>query len=86
MSPCWVSLARSTAWCGGSESWLSARRDSGDYPLRVKARVARVTYASSSRGRPIFIDLGVAYPSPCRLTLVIWGKDRVNFPSALLRQ
>lgn len=71
-----------TAWCGGSESWQSARRSDGDVPVRIKARVASVTYARSVRGAPTFIDLGKAYPSRSRLTLVIWGVDRPNFPLA----
>ena len=50
--------------------------------MRVKARVARVTYARKERGRPTFIDLGNPFPSKSRLTLVVWGNDRINFPAA----
>ena len=73
--------SRSGAWCAGAESWQSARRSSGRVPVHVKARVASITYARSSRGQPTFIDLGAAYPAPSRLTLVIWGRNRVNFPN-----
>jgi hypothetical protein len=46
----------------------------------MKARVASVRYAKASRGRPTFINLGYPHPDKRRLTLVIWGSDRVNFP------
>lgn len=68
-------------WCAGSQSWSSVRRHLGD-PIRVKARVASVVYARESRGRPTFINLGRRYPSSKRVTLVIWGEDRINFPRA----
>lgn len=73
--------SRASAWCQGWESWQSAQRSVGEL-VRVKARVARSYFASSSRGRPTFLDLGRAYPSPSRLTIVIWGRNRVNFPRA----
>jgi hypothetical protein len=50
--------------------------------VRLKGRVARVHYARSAAGSPTFIDLGAAYPSQRRLTLVIWGRDRENFPAS----
>jgi hypothetical protein len=71
---------QSTAWCSGSQSWTTARGSVGQ-PVRLKGRVASVFYARSSRGRPTFIDVGYAYPNLRRVTLVIWGSDRVNFPS-----
>jgi hypothetical protein len=70
-----------SAWCGGSQSWQSARQDVGRL-VRVRARVVRAFYAFSSSGRPTFLDLGHAYPSRSRLTILIWGRDRVNFPRA----
>jgi hypothetical protein len=73
--------ARTRTWCAGSQPWTSVRRHLGD-PIRVKARVASVAYARSSNGRPTFINLGRAYPSSQRVTVVIWGEDRVNFPRA----
>jgi hypothetical protein len=68
-------------WCAGAVSWSTARRRVGR-TVRVKARVVRAYYASSSSGRPTFLDLGHPYPSRSRLTLLIWGSDRDNFPSA----
>jgi DNA/RNA endonuclease YhcR with UshA esterase domain len=60
---------------------VSVRRDLGE-PIRVKARIASVVYDRSSNGRPTFINLGRAYPSSKRVTVVIWGEDRPNFPRA----
>ena len=73
--------ARASAWCPSATTWQVARTRVGD-TVRLKARVASVYFARSARGRPTFIDLGFAYPNPRRLTLLIWGRDRSNFPTA----
>ena len=75
------STSASAAWCQGSQSWQSVRRSLGN-PIRVKARVASVRYASSSNGRPTFLNLGNAYPNPSRVSVLIWGTNRRNFPRA----
>ena len=62
-------------------SWKAARGSVGEV-VRVRARVASVFYARTSRGRPTFINLGVAYPDPQRLTVIIFGPNRANFPRA----
>lgn len=69
------------AWCKGAVSATAARHMTGQL-VRVRARVVGSYFARSSNGSPTFIDLIAAYPSPLRLTLVIWGADRINFPSA----
>jgi hypothetical protein len=75
-----TNASRATAaWCNGSQSWQSARRNLGE-PVRVRARVVRSYYAASTSGRPTFLDLGRAYPSRGRLTVLIWGRNRTNFP------
>ena len=71
--------SQATAWCQGSQAWQTVRASLG-HPVRVKARIATVTYAATAGGRPTFINLGHPYPNRNRLTLVIWGEDRVNFP------
>jgi hypothetical protein len=48
--------------------------------VRMKARVARSHFAVSARGRPTLIDVGRAAPNPHRVTVVIWGRHRLNFP------
>ena len=80
-APAPESAARASSWCAGSVSWKAARASVGQV-VRVKARVASVYYARSSNGRPTFIDLGAAFPNPNRLKILIWGRDRVNFPQA----
>jgi hypothetical protein len=75
------SAARTSGWCAGSVSWKAARSSVGQV-VRVKARVASVAYARTSNGKPTFINLGAAYPNPRRLTILIWGRNRVNFPRA----
>jgi hypothetical protein len=69
------------AWCSHAISWQQARRSIGEM-VRVKASVASAVYARSTNGRPTFLNLGHAYPSRNRLTVLIWGEDRVNFPYA----
>jgi hypothetical protein len=66
-------------WCGHSVSWAEARRSVGSV-VRMKARVARAHFADAARGRPTFIDVGRAAPNPRRVTVVIWGRHRLNFP------
>jgi hypothetical protein len=75
------SASTAAAWCQGAVSWQAARRSVGDV-VRVKGRVVRSYYAASSSGRPTFLDLGRGYPDANRLTILIWGSDRANFPSA----
>lgn len=50
--------------------------------MRIKGKVFSGHYARSSTGSPTFLDIGAAYPSPRRLTLIIWGENRSNFPFA----
>jgi hypothetical protein len=76
-----AAISSGTAWCRGSQTWQAVRASLG-VPIRVKARIASVRYAATERGRPTFINLGNAYPNRRRVTLVIWGRDRVNFPRA----
>lgn len=42
--------------------------------------VISTRYASSSSGQPTFLNIGRAYPDPNRFTVVIWGRNRGNFP------
>ena len=47
----------------------------------VCGKVESPTYASSSRGQPTFLNLDKPYPNQL-FTVVIWGRDRSNFPNA----
>jgi len=45
----------------------------------VRGVVVSTKYASWSNGSPTFLDLGAAYPSSRRFTVIIWGRNRANF-------
>ena len=68
-------------WCADAIGWKKARSRLGRI-VKVKARVVSSYYAQSSNGQPTFIDLGRKYPNSGRLTLLIWGRNRTNFPAA----
>ena len=75
--------AASSAWgasttCKNAIAWQSARKAVGTYAT-IKGRVAGTKYASWSNGSPTFVDVGVAYPSSRRFTIVIWGENRARF-------
>jgi hypothetical protein len=44
--------------------------------------VVRTTFAQTTNGQPTYLDLGRAYPDPSRFSVLIWGNQRANFPSA----
>lgn len=48
----------------------------------VYGPVVSTHYANTSRGRPIFLNIGKPYPDPDRFTVIIWGENRSNFPQA----
>jgi hypothetical protein len=41
--------------------------------------VVGAAYASESRGRPTFLNVGLPYPDPNRFTVLIWINNRHNF-------
>lgn len=59
--------------------WYDAQNYIGEY-LTVHGVVAGTHYASSSNGAPTFINVGSDYPDTSRLTVLIWGQYRYNFP------
>lgn len=65
----------------GVISWQDAPQHVGEH-VEIFGTVAATNYSPKSDGQPTFIDIGEAYPSPNRVTAVIWGEDRGNFPSA----
>jgi hypothetical protein len=67
-----------SASCAGAVSWQRARANVGRV-VTVKGRVVGALYASSSNGSPTFLDIGADYPSPRRLTVVIWIENRGRF-------
>ena len=48
--------------------------------IAVYGTVVGTKYAVESNGKPTFLNMCYAYPSPNRFTVVIWGENRGNFP------
>lgn len=62
----------------GAISWDKAKDHIGER-ITVYGPVISVTYASSSKGQPTFLNIGKNYPDPARFTVLIWGSDRSKF-------
>jgi len=56
----------------GAVSWDRAKDHIGER-ITVYGAVVDTRYASSSRGRPTFLNIGKPYPDPGRFTVVIWA-------------
>jgi len=72
------SLSLASVSCERATSWRSASRLIGQQGA-IKGRVAGGYFASSSNGRPTFLNLGFDYPDQRRFTVVIWEEDRARF-------
>lgn len=70
--------AGSAATCNGAVSWSAAKSYVGRV-VTVRGPVVDAVYAQSSNGSPTFLNLGRAYPSPSRFTIVIWSQNRARF-------
>jgi DNA/RNA endonuclease YhcR with UshA esterase domain len=71
-----------TSACGFAPlSWQDAGAHVGDRAT-VKGAVVDANYASSSNGKPTFLNVGKPYPDPARFTVLIWGENRDSFPKA----
>ena len=62
-------------------SWDEARSFVGQLKT-VCGPVAETFYATSSSGKPTFLNIGRDFPNPDRFTVVIWERNRSNFPTA----
>ena len=62
----------------GAISWTEARQHVGER-VTVCGEVKGSTYASTSNGRPTFLDIGEAYPNANGLTVTIWGENRDTY-------
>lgn len=60
--------------------WNEAKDNIGQW-MTVCGPVVDTHYATTSNGKPTFLNIGKPYPNSNRLTVVIWGDDRGNFPS-----
>ena len=64
--------------CSGAVSWQRASGLVGRVAT-IQGRVAGTRYAASSNGSPTFLNLGVDYPNPNRVTVLIWSENRAAF-------
>lgn len=60
-------------------SWEDAKDHIGERTT-VCGPVVGTHWASGSKGKPTFLNIGRDYPDPGRFTVVIWGENRANFP------
>lgn len=75
------SLSRAKTIPDNAIEWKDASSHVGE-TVTLYGPVADSTFASSSTNQPTFINVGAAYPSGNRVTIIVWGEDRGNFPSA----
>lgn len=61
-----------------SHLWYNAGDHVGE-TYTVAGPVVDVYQAKDANGMPIFIDIGAAYPSDNRVTLVVWGEHYDDF-------
>ena len=66
---------------GGTIPWDKAHSYYGEYKT-VCGKVVDSNYASTTSGQPTFLNIGRPYPDPKRFTVIIWGRNRGNFPSS----
>lgn len=64
--------------CANPIAWDEADRHVGQRKA-VAGPIKAISTRDDVNGRPTFISLGAAFPSPERFTLVIWGDDRHAF-------
>lgn len=65
----------------GAISWYEAKEHIGERTT-VCGPVRSTYYCSSCKGKPTFLNIGEPYPDPDRFTVIIWGENRGNFPTA----
>lgn len=64
----------------GAIYWYEADQHVGEI-VSVYGDVKSTEFAYESNGQPTFIDIGASYPDSSRVTVVIWGEYRGNFPA-----
>jgi hypothetical protein len=68
------------AGCAGAIGWREAAASVGSFAT-VRGPIVDTHYAVLGEGQPTFLDVGRPYPDPDRFSVVIWGRDRGNFPA-----
>lgn len=71
----------STAVPDEAIEWSKAYQHVGEV-VTLYGKVVDAEYATTSNGRPTFLDIGASYPNSDRLSVVIWGEDRASFSSS----
>lgn len=64
-----------------ASSWSEAGAQMGK-TATFSGPVVATIYEKALEGHPTFLNVGVDYPDPARLTVIIWEKDRAAFPEA----
>jgi len=65
----------------GALSWTGAKYHMGDITT-VCGPVVGTQWARDSTGEPTILNIGKDSPDPDRFTVVIWVRNRGNFPQA----
>lgn len=73
-----TSKAPKGASCANAVLWDEARQYAGQTVV-VAGPMMKIAQRNDVRGRPMWIDVGAAYPDPNRLSLVIWGDSAKEF-------
>lgn len=60
-------------------AWSEAKYHIGERTT-VLGPVVDTRWASGSKGKPTFLNIGKRYPDPERFTVVIWIQNRSKFP------
>lgn len=76
-----VAPERTLASCQSAISWDEAHQYQGK-TIAVTGPVVEIASRMSVEGNPTFLNVGRAFPSRQRLSLVIWGRNRHEFESA----
>jgi DNA/RNA endonuclease YhcR with UshA esterase domain len=71
--------ATSTDCTANGIPWNEAKYHIGERTT-VYGLVVDTRYDITSGEQPTFLNLGKNYPDPSRFTVVIWGRNRTNFP------
>ena len=64
--------------CPGAISWDQALNYVGQ-EITVIGPVMSTAWASDTRGKPTFLNIGKAYPDPGRFTVLLWIDARFRF-------
>ena len=75
----------SNVFCKNSVNWSHAKQYTGK-KVAIQGPIVRVTQRQDVQGSPTWIEIGAAYPSESRLTLVVWGDDRSAFEPVISSQ